>query len=218
MAILSSPLGKIRGHIGSLSFYSNAQGDNLCRSSGYRRKRSNDRQQAWEGRFAAVAHAAPYLQEALLIGFPGNRDFPAGLKGFVKANIRTATESLAEANGHKQFTLIFEQLKLSAGQLEVSKLQTTMDSDRSHLTLTHRADLTEDFFRFCDDRIYAVAVSEDLSYAKPFSLGCRSENGEQTIIVSPDTVNLLCPIHLYAFATTADGKQASDTLYLGKWI
>ena len=209
MAQITSSLGFFEGRIGTVTFYRDAEGRNLCRSLAHHRKGSLPRQKAWEKRFAAVIHALPYLMKAIQTGFPGKKGSLKGFHGFVKANIKQAVrqdESCPEGK------LDFERLQLSAGDVTPPDLQGEWQADRKQAVFAHKGCPLECYHALADDRLYAVVVDESLSFCELLFLGIRAEDFYKELEVREADPS--SRIHLYAFATTADGLQASPTVLL----
>lgn len=92
MAILHSILGKLTGKVADSSFYEDRAGQNILRSLPGERRPGTEAQQRWEAEFAALLDAAWRLGDAVYVGFPAGRKYPALEKGFLKANARRAAE------------------------------------------------------------------------------------------------------------------------------
>lgn len=92
MAILHSILGKLTGKVADSSFYEDRAGQNILRSLPGERRPGTEAQQRWEAEFAALLDAAWLLGEAVYVGFPAGRKYPALEKGFLRANAKRAAE------------------------------------------------------------------------------------------------------------------------------
>lgn len=92
MAILHSILGKLTGKVADSSFYEDRAGQNILRSLPGERRPGTEAQQRWEAEFAALMNAAWLLGEAVYVGFPAGRKYPALEKGFLRANAKRAAE------------------------------------------------------------------------------------------------------------------------------
>ncbi len=93
MAILHSILGKLTGKVADSSFYEDRAGQNILRSLPGERRPGTEAQQRWEAEFAALLDAAWLLGEAVYVGFPAGRKYPALEKGFLRANAKRAAEA-----------------------------------------------------------------------------------------------------------------------------
>ena len=92
MAILHSILGKLTGKVADSSFYEDRAGQNILRSLPGERRPGTEAQQRWEAEFAALLDAAWLLGEAVYVGFPAGRKYPALEKGVLRANAKRAAE------------------------------------------------------------------------------------------------------------------------------
>lgn len=85
-------MGKLTGKVADSSFYEDRAGQNILRSLPGERGPGTEAQQRWEAEFAALLEAAWRLGDAVYVGFPAGRKYPALEKGFLKANARRAAE------------------------------------------------------------------------------------------------------------------------------
>ena len=209
MAQITSPLGFFEGRIGTVTFYRDAQGRNLCRSLSHHRKGSHPQQKAWEKRFTTVIHSLPCLMKAIQTGFPGNKGLYKGFHGFVRANIQQA---VTQNEVCPQGKLNFERLQLSAGEVTPPCLKGEWTAASKVAAFSHKGCPLESYHALADDQIYAVAVDESLSFCQLMLLGQRAQDFHLEMQVKDAPFS--SRIHLYAFATTADGQQASATARL----
>ena len=117
-----------------------------------------------------------------------------------------------EVSEELEATVNYQNIRCAKGKLKVPKdFSVTADAETHTLTFTHAAE-EDGCQRYSTDRLYALVVETTEEDSELFELGTRAGS-------EPITVNLseswdMGSLAIYVFALTADGKKASDSLYL----
>ena len=109
-------------------------------------------------------------------------------------------------------TVDYPNLKCSKGSILMPEVTVTYSEENHSLQFTVAA--TEEFYQTCqpDDPVYAAVLDSNLMQCKLVDLGTRGDGGMKTSPLNRSWSR--DALQVYAFATTADGKDASRTLYL----
>lgn len=226
MAIVKSTLGKFSGRLGHLILYKGRDGQMLCRSEGVMPNRKSEQQKRHCEAFGTVVKTGRYLLPVIQAGFPGEKQFPAGMQGFIRANVNTAV-TVTKTNPEKavsaqkrapqefQGEIDFSRLQVSDGSLEAPEgVTATVDAEEQTVRFSRQEMGLESPNRFRDDELYGVVVS---TRSKPdfrlFSLGVRGEADERSFKIASKYLRVE-ESAVYVFATSADGRKASPSVCL----
>ncbi len=236
MAIAKSMLGRLRGKLGNLSCYEGQDGQTIVRSSSVHRRTSNMEQQRQETEFGTLSKVAAILGYVLKTGFPKGKGVAAGSKGFLQANLKGGAVVAEEVDPGKEFVRKENAPRYFRGQVDYAKLQVaagavavpeasvaeigggTEDGSRTAKAVRRVRFRSEGRTRvgydcFPEDRVHGVALCPSKKMRSMVEVGVRGETGEAE--AEFDGKEWQGEVHFYAFATSADGKRASRSVYLG---
>lgn len=222
MAIVSSALGKMNGRVGNLSIYER-DGVIIIRTSTKFRPTKNEAQKSRAAVFGTVSHLSKRLRPAIVAGFPGSREMPKGTRGFIKAN---ATGVVAVGKKHPSAELTkrkdamqefvckvdYRRLRMAAGELTMPDVTAVVDISEGGIRFTHQGVPLDSIDCLRNDLILGVVVDTDSLKCQTVELGRRGDDFVR--IFMPDQDIPLSRAAVYAFATSADNKQASDSTCL----
>lgn len=144
---------------------------------------------------------------------------PVIRKGFIgvgKGSSSNAFTSLNMANvlvDEKYVaTMNFEQMLCASGLLYTAMVEAAYSTENKIYTFTQEMQDEEDGYAFADDQVYAVLYEEVLKRVRLVTLRARGENGNTTCPLPEGWDN--SKVHIYCFATTKNGRMASDSRYL----
>lgn len=205
MAIFESTLfHRLRNSLGNVVAYTYCGKGVLRRKPQYVRNPRTPAQQAVRLRFKAAGRLSAYFREAALLGFPASYAVQSH-NAFVGANL-----SLFDVDENKQVRPDFRRLVCSQGKLEKPAVALRVSSNQI------RAEVSEQkISAYCSrtDTFYAVLWDCGFPAAHIVSIGKRQGNYTTAPFSYPDKFDLR-HVFIYAFAVSANGKQASDTLLL----
>ncbi len=236
MAIAKSMLGRLRGKLGNLSCYEGQDGQTIVRSSSVHRRTSNMEQQRQETEFGTLSKVAAILGYVLKTGFPKGKGVAAGSKGFLQANLKGGAVVAEEVDPGREFVRKENAPRYFRGQVDYAKLQVaagavavpeasvaeigggTEDGSRTAKAVRRVRFRSEGRTRvgydcFPEDRVHGVALCPSKKMRSMVEVGVRGETGEAE--AEFDGKEWQGEVHFYAFATSADGKRASRSVYLG---
>lgn len=236
MAIAKSMLGRLRGKLGNLSCYEGQDGQTIVRSSSVHRRTSNMEQQRQETEFGTLSKVAAILGYVLKTGFPKGKGVVAGSKGFLQANLKGGAVVAEEVDPGREFVRKENAPRYFRGQVDYAKLQVaagavavpeasvaeigggTEDGSRTAKAVRRVRFRSEGRTRvgydcFPEDRVHGVALCPSKKMRSMVEVGVRGETGEAE--AEFDGKEWQGEVHFYAFATSADGKRASRSVYLG---
>ena len=230
MAIAKSMLGRLRGKLGNLSCYEGQDGQTIVRSSSVHRRTSNMEQQRQETEFGTLSKVAAILGYVLKTGFPKGKGVAAGSKGFLQANLKGGAVVAEEVDPGMEFVRKENAPRYFRGQVDYAKLQvaagavavpeasvaeigsgTAKAVRRVRFQSEGRTRVGYDCFP--EDRVHGVALCPSKKMRSMVEVGVRGETGEAE--AEFDGKEWQGEVHFYAFATSADGKRASRSVYLG---
>ena len=128
----------------------------------------------------------------------GRRMLPVIRKGFV--------------GGDYNATINYPQLRVASGIQITPKVAATYSEPDSQYAFTVESQEEEEGFALTDDKVYAVLYESVLKRTRLVDLGTRGAPNELSYQLPEDWD--AANVHLYAFATTANGREASDSIYL----
>lgn len=223
MAELENIFGKIRGRLGNVDFYKGKNGKNYCKSASFKRRSSKKPQKCSSVVFGTVTGMERWLLKIIRIGFPGGNGYPKGVNGFASANAVGVVEPETihpdqPFNRRKKATQLFRgiinpaKLRIAAGTLVSPRAEAIIDPVNRQATFTHHGILINSVDCFMDDKIYGVILFPQKQYCQLVTLGTRGE----TTSINVDLPEKVDPDEtaLYIFATSASGKEASDSICL----
>lgn len=154
-----------------------------------------------------------------VLGKLGRRLLPVVRKGFVGVGDGTTSnafmsENMAAVDVTEEHvaTVDFARLKVASGIQDEPKVDVTYDEESTTYTFNQAAVEDEDGFCLADDLVYGVLVESELSKAKMVTLKTRGAGGITTFVL-PDGWTAE-NVHVYCFATTRNGKTASDSVHV----
>ncbi len=229
-------LGRLRGKLGNLSCYEGQDGQTIVRSSSVHRRTSNMEQQRQETEFGTLSKVAAILGYVLKTGFPKGKGVAAGSKGFLQANLKGGAVVAEEVDPGREFVRKENAPRYFRGQVDYAKLQVaagavavpeasvaeigggTEDGSRTAKAVRRVRFRSEGRTRvgydcFPEDRVHGVALCPSKKMRSMVEVGVRGETGEAE--AEFDGKEWQGEVHFYAFATSADGKRASRSVYLG---
>ena len=229
-------LGRLRGKLGNLSCYEGQDGQTIVRSSSVHRRTSNMEQQRQETEFGTLSKVAAILGYVLKTGFPKGKGVAAGSKGFLQANLKGGAVVAEEVDPGREFVRKENAPRYFRGQVDYAKLQVaagavavpeasvaeigggTEDGSRTAKAVRRVRFRSEGRTRvgydcFPEDRVHGVALCPSKKMRSMVEVGVRGETGEAE--AEFDGKEWQGEGHFYAFATSADGKRASRSVYLG---
>lgn len=226
MAIVNSTLGKMKGKVGNLVLYEGRDGETHCRAKGIMSKKKTEKQKRHFEAFGTVMRMAAFLKDIVRVGFPGEKHFPAGVQGFVRANVKTAVEVKrlkpekklsAQKQAPQEFEgrVVFARLQVADGSLGAPEGVTAeVDAGTQTVRFAWEGMGLESPCRYRDDRLYGVVLSmEEYPMSRVFPLGERGTGDERKVEIISRYIRVE-DAAVYVFATSADGKQASPSVCL----
>ncbi len=226
MAIIKSTFGKMKGKVGNLVLYDGPNGETLCRSNGHMTGKKTEKQKRHFEAFGTLMRLGIFLRAVIRVGFPGEKRFPAGVRGFVRANVNTAVEVekikpekkvSAQKQAPEEFRgrVDFARLQVADGSLGAPEgVRAEVDAATQTVRFSWPGMELESPCRFRDDRLYGVVVSlNERAISRVFPIGTRGESGDREVSVESEYIRVEHAA-VYVFATSADGKKASPSVYL----
>ena len=109
-------------------------------------------------------------------------------------------------------TVDYERLKMATGVQDVPEVSVTYSSENKMYSFEQEMQMAEEGYSSADDQVYAVLYETVLKRGKLILLRARGENGNtsESLPEEWDSTN----VKGYAFATTKNGKAASDSVCL----
>ena len=143
------------------------------------------------------------------IGFPSRSATLDYHNAFLKAN---ANEKVIAVSDDLEVTVNYPEILCAQGRLKLPRsLSVSADAETRTLTFTHAAE-GNGCRRYANDQLYALVVETTLEDSELYELGTRSES-EPVAVTLPEDWDM-DSLAIYVFATTADGKKASNSKYL----
>lgn len=221
MAEINSTFGDIRGKVGNLILYKGRQDKTLCRGSWLKRRASNETQKRQSTVFGMLAKMKRMMKPIIHIGFPGNGKALKGCNAFVSANWKDVI-SVEKINPKKKISKRKTAMKEFKGEIDFRKLRVAagpllpptveVEVEKEQVRVRHKAVSIYTADCFLNDRVYIGLVDNEKLYSWAREICHRSESGEFVVpfpeIVSPEKAVI------YAFAISADGLYASDSVCL----
>lgn len=164
-------------------------------------------QQMQRKRFPEYIEIAYLCSEASEVGFPGRPRRHSPDNAFVKANKGNVT-----VNEDLEVSVDYTKLVCSAGMLKEPRVTATVDPETGTLTFTMKE--TALYGKRCakTDLVYALII-EKAQHESIFSkLGTREGTTQATVSIPGEWAR--DELEVYVFVTSANGRQASKTVYV----
>lgn len=144
------------------------------------------------------------------------RTLPVIRKGFVGVGNGSTSNAFTSVNmaaiqvdENYAATIDYGILLLASGMLYPPKVTVEYDEATKKYMFAQEMQESEDGFSLPDDKVYAVLLEETLNCTKLVSLRDRGESGSTSYTLPEDWDT--SKVHAYCFATTKNGKRASDS-------
>lgn len=154
-----------------------------------------------------------------VLGSFSRRILPVIRKGFVGVGNGTTSNAFLSLNlenvsldDRYAGTLDFEHLRVASGLLIPPRVTASYDGETSSYTFTQGEQAEEEGFASLDDQVYGVLLESRLQRVRLVALKERGKPGD-TQFGLPDEWDAT-HVHLYCFATTRNGRMASDSVHL----
>lgn len=198
-------LGALIGSTGKVSYYMR-YGENIARRKVIGGKSSNSPAAVEQrAKFGTVIKLASVLQAATHLGFPQRKRGLTVANEFVRLNkdICTVTGDTVSVD--------YERLLCANGQLHTPEVTVTYSAE-SQKFLFEQTTTEEERNNSADDKVYAVLLESNQGFCRLTELRQRGESGSTSVTLPKrwDKEHVI----VYAFATSADGKLASKSIYL----
>ena len=207
MAIFNSYLlGKAKKSVGNIT---------LC----YRNLKNIAQAKVFSRRDNPTPEVLDQRARVRVLGKLGRRLLPAVRKGFVGVGDGTTSNAFmsenmgaVEVTADHVATVDFARLKVASGLQDEPQVEVVYDAESATYSFTQAGVTEEDGFCGADDKVYGVLLEEELSKVKLVTLKTRGEGGV-TSFPLPSGWNA-DNVHVYCFATTANGRMASDSRHV----
>ena len=207
MAIFNSYLlGKAKKSVGNIT---------LC----YRNLKNIAQAKVFSRRDNPTPEVLDQRARVRVLGKLGRRLLPAVRKGFVGVGDGTTSNAFmsenmgaVEVTADHVATVDFVRLKVASGLQDEPQVEVVYDAESATYSFTQAGVTEEDGFCGADDKVYGVLLEEELSKVKLVTLKTRGEGGV-TSFPLPSGWNA-DNVHVYCFATTANGRMASDSRHV----
>lgn len=225
MAELMNPIGKIRGKFGNVIAYVGANGKNYCKGAEVSRKPAQESQKQQSVAFGTVVREGRWLRPVIRLGFPGDNGYPKGANGFSSTNVPDAV-TVERINPDKPIrqhkkavrefrgVIDYDKLRVAAGALITPTLTIEVDEENRTVAFEHQEFPLNTIGRLLDDKIYGVLFYPPNHRCRVVELGARGETFNVKVSFPEDAQ--AAGLVVYVFATTVDGKDASDSACLRK--
>ncbi len=228
MAIVSSILGKIKGKLGNVSCFETRDGKTVMRALPPKRKMGTLEQQRREEEFGTLSRCALLLPPVVKKGFPKGGGTAVGKRGFIQANMGKGAVVVEAVNPEREFVRREGEPKYFRGRIDYTRIQVAggvvtppsvsielpgQGATEQWVKFVNQGSVREGFDCFREDRVYGIAFCPSKRGVQVVEIGVRGETAETENAFS--TRHWQGDIYFYAFATSADGKRASASVYLG---
>ena len=154
-----------------------------------------------------------------VLGGFGRRILPVIRKGFVGVGNGSTSNAFMSVNMENVTvderyagTIDFGRLRVASGLLIAPRVTVGYDAEASLYTFTQSGQAEEEGFASTDDKVYGVLLESRLQRVRMVTLKERGESSE-TKYSLPDEWDA-DNVHVYSFATTRNGRMASDSVHL----
>ena len=144
---------------------------------------------------------------------------PVIRKGFIGIGSGTTSNAFVSLNlgatsadESYMVTIDFARLRMASGLMYTPKVTVTYSEENKMYSFEQEMQMAEEGYSSADDQVYAVLYETVLKRGKLILLRARGENGNtsESLPEEWDSTN----VKGYAFATTKNGKAASDSVCL----
>lgn len=153
------------------------------------------------------------------LGSLAKRLLPVIRKGFVGVGDSTTSNAFFKMNlgavdvtEEHVATADFDRLKLASGLLRAPSMTVTLDAGETQFSVVAAAQEAMDGFAALDDRLWLAFVETELRQAVMLEVGTREDGGTTSFPMPEDWT--AANVKAYCFATSVDGKDASDSRLL----
>ena len=205
----STPITEnVRKSISNQTFYT-MKGLNIARKKNGKNSSKTQAQMVQRTRWTKVLDLEALFEPASQIGFPRRKTTETYHNAFMSANTNAEAVSVSE---DLEVTVNYPEILCAQGRLKLPRsLSVSADAETRTLTFTHAAE-GNGCRRYANDQLYALVVETTLEDSELYELGTRSES-EPVAATLPEDWDM-DSLAIYVFATTADGKKASNSKYL----
>lgn len=205
----STPITEnVRKSISNQTFYT-MRGLNIARKKNGKNSSKTQAQMVQRTRWTKVLDLEALFEPASQIGFPRRKTTETYHNAFMSANTNAEAVSVSE---DLEVTVNYPEILCAQGRLKLPRsLSVSADAETRTLTFTHAAE-GNGCRRYANDQLYALVVETTLEDSELYELGTRSES-EPVAVTLPEDWDM-DSLAIYVFATTADGKKASNSKYL----
>ena len=199
-------LGKVTKTLGNVTMcYMNKQ--NIARARIFSRKdKPTSEMLDQRARMKVLIELSRFLLPVVQKGFVGIGNGTTS-NAFVAKNMKAV-----DVDEKHVATVDYERLKMATGVQDVPEVSVTYSSENKMYSFEQEMQMAEEGYSSADDQVYAVLYETVLKRGKLILLRARGENGNtsESLPEEWDSTN----VKGYAFATTKNGKAASDSVCL----
>lgn len=199
-------LGKVRKSVGNITLY-------------YTRKKNIVRAKVFGRKDNPTPAVLEQRAKVKLLGQIGRRLLTVIRKGFVGVGNGTTSNAFVSVNIQKvvvdqdmKATLDFSRLKVASGILFTPRVSVAYDPETSNYMFDQTGQENEEGFASSDDKVFGVLVESELLRVRLVALKARGESGSTMAALPAEWSEE--HVHVYCFATTQNGRMASDSVYL----
>ena len=199
-------LGKVTKSVGNVTMcYMNKQ--NIARARIFSRKdKPTSEMLDQRARMKVLIELSRFLLPVIRKGFIGIGSGTTS-NAFVSLNLGATS-----ADESYMVTIDFARLRMASGLMYTPKVTVTYSEENKMYSFEQEMQMAEEGYSSADDQVYAVLYETVLKRGKLILLRARGENGNtsESLPEEWDSTN----VKGYAFATTKNGKAASDSVCL----
>lgn len=207
MAIFNSYLlGKARKSVGNVTL-------------AYVEKKNIARAKVFSRRDNATPPVLTQRAKMRLLGAMSRRLLPIIRVGFVGVGKGTTSNAFVAQNmgavsvdESYAATMDYDRMRVASGILYPPAVTVTFDDAGGTFSFSQAAKEETDGYALADDQVYAVLYEMELNRAKLFSLVARGTGGMASVDLPDGWTGE--KVKVYAFATSANGREASDSQVL----
>lgn len=204
--ISPDPIESYRGRIGKISYYIR-ESENMARKSSSNGKVSDaPAAVAQRMKFKRLIELSKGFAPAIHLGFPQRK------RGLSPANVfMSLNKGICTVEEDNTVPVDYEQLLCAQGALVEPEVTATYSASASKIMFENTS--MEDF-GYCnaDDKTYAVLFNTQRSVCRIIPLRERGESGSTSASLPAKWEK--DDLKVYVFATSANGKQASPSVYI----
>ena len=207
-------LESIKGRVGNISYYWWKKRLMNRKASAERSAEWKDEQLEQQACFGTLIMFTKRMKEAIRTGFPNPPTKWSAPNTFINRNMGAVTATTTVDESGKKIhpvTVDYEAMTWAEGYLAPPSVTVSRDEGSGTLSFTLAAQ-EEGYDCHEDDVVRVLVLSAGARVRQIFQeLGARGDGGMVTVSVP---AYMDGELHVYVFATTADGKEASDSEYL----